>query len=190
MLQTIHNSQPTLESDNQDIPLVSSYAIKSDHSCSLFILSRKLDGNHDGVDLGDGYTPVTLHLPFAAVAAVTRYRLESPDGSPVDPRRNNRSDLQVVIGSQEIDPANFSQDFVIDATTGGEEGGLPPGSINLFVFELQPDPTPTLADALTVLKICAGVPVDPNGSAISDINQNHRIGVEEAIYILREIAGL
>jgi len=188
MLQTIHNSQPTLASDGEDIPLISSYAIKGEHSYSLFVLSRKLDGSHDGVDFGDGYTPVTLHLPFSSVTAITRYRLESPDGSPVDPRLNNRSDLQVVIGSQEIDPANFLEDFVIDATTGGEEGGLPPGSINLFVFETAENSASALAKVLTALRVCAGLPVDPAAAAIIDINQDNRIGIEEAVYLLRELA--
>ncbi|MEJ2039567.1 MAG: hypothetical protein P8X55_11625 [Desulfosarcinaceae bacterium] len=135
MLRAIPNTQPTIQSDGEDIPLVSSYAFTDGSTYSVYVLSRKLDGNHDGVDFGDGMTPVTLHLPMTQVERITRYRLESPDGSPVDPRANNRDDEQVVIGSLEIDGSNYHQDFVIDADTGGEAGGVPPGSINLFVFE-------------------------------------------------------
>ena len=86
MLETVHNTQPTISSDGKDIPLISSYVLKNDQSYAVFILSRKLDGNHDEEDFGTGYTPVTLHLPFYEVAAITRYRLEAPDGSPVNPR--------------------------------------------------------------------------------------------------------
>ena len=135
MLRTTFNAQPTIQSDGEDIPLVSSYAFTDGSTYSVYVLSRKLDGSHDGVDFGDGMTPVTLHLPMTRVERITRYRLESPNGTPVDPRANNREDEQVVIGSREIDSAYYHQDFVIDADTGGEEGGVPPGSINLFVFE-------------------------------------------------------
>ena len=137
MLATVHNQQPTIETDEEDIPLVSSYALTDGDTVSVFVLSRKLDGVHDGLDFGDGRIPVTLHLPFSTVSAITRYRLESPDSTPVDPRSNNRNGLQVVIGSEAIDPAGFSSDFVLDETTGAESGGLPPGSINLYVFTLN-----------------------------------------------------
>jgi hypothetical protein len=134
MLETIHLSEPTLQSDGRDIPLIASYALTDGDAYSVFVLSRKLDGQHDNVDFGAGYTPVTLHLPFAQVRQITRYRLEKPDGTPVDPRTNNRQNLEVVIGQHNVDPTLFSQDFVLDADTGAEPGGIPPGSIHLYVF--------------------------------------------------------
>jgi hypothetical protein len=135
MVATVHNSQPTLDNEGAQLPLISSYALRDDNSYSVFLISRKLNGDHDGVAFGAGMTPVTLHLPFDQVAGITRYRLESPDGSSVDPRSNNRERLNVVIGSQTIDPALFAPTFVVNADTGGEEGGIPPGSINLLVFD-------------------------------------------------------
>jgi hypothetical protein len=135
MVEVIPNSMPTMESDGSDLPLVSSYALTDGSVHSVFVLSRKLDGNHDNVDFGDGYTPLILRLPFDDVRRITRYRLESPDGSPVDPRANNRDEVKVVIGSREIAPEYFSRQFVINGNTGGEAGGIPPGSINLWVFE-------------------------------------------------------
>jgi len=137
MVETIHSSEPTISSDGKDIPLIASYALKGPNSTSVFVLSRKLDGIHDGINFGDGYTPVTLHLPFTKVSSITRYRLEAPDGTPVDPRSNNRFSEEVVIGSKEIDPALFSKDFIINENTGGEAGGIPPGSVNLYVFEAK-----------------------------------------------------
>ncbi len=134
MVETIHNSAPTIEGEGEDIPLVSSYVLTDHETVSVFVLSRKLDGVHDGLDFGDGHTPVTLHLPFDRVSKITRYRLESPDGSPVDPRTNNRRNQNVVIGSQEIDPALFSRNFALNENTGAQAGGIPPGSISLYVF--------------------------------------------------------
>lgn len=123
-----------MESDGEDIPLIASYALTDGETFSVFILSRKLDGVHDNVDFGDGYTPVTLRLPFTAVQQITRYRLERPDGTPVDPRANNRDGWEVVIGAREIDPAHFAPAFVLNANTGAEAGGIPPGGIYLYVF--------------------------------------------------------
>ena len=135
MLHTEHDSEPTISSDGQDIPLIASYAMTDGETYSVFVLSRKLDGDHDGVDFQDGYTSVTLHLPFSEVQRITRYRMEDPLGRPVDPRRNNRDALNVVIGSSQIPVSHFTPVYRIDETTGGESGGIAPGSINLFVFE-------------------------------------------------------
>ncbi|MFZ1984452.1 MAG: hypothetical protein WAU91_08560 [Desulfatitalea sp.] len=149
MVETLHTSEPTLESDGEEIPLISSYALRGAGAYAVFVLSRKLDGQHDGIDFGSGYTPVTLHLPFDDAQRITRYRIERPDGAPVDPRANNRESMQMVIGSKEIDGQYFSPDFVINANTGGETGGVPPGSINLFVFEtsaVPPDDDPPDTD--------------------------------------------
>lgn len=150
MVQTVHNSEPTIDSDGKNIPLISSYALTDDYSWSVFVLSRKLDGNHDGVNFGDGYTPVTLHLPFDSARAITRYRLESPDGTPVNPRDNNRFAENVVLGKKTINPELFSSDFIIDEKTGGEVGGIPPGSINLFVFTIK-SPTSNLLLSLPAI---------------------------------------
>ena len=135
MVETVHTSEPTFDSEGEDVPLISSYALRGDGTYAVFILSRKLDGVHDSVDFEEGMTPVTLHLPFSSVQRMVRYRLEQPDGSPVDPRANNRDSLQVAIRSEEINTAYFSPDLVINENTGGEPGGVPPGSIQLFVFE-------------------------------------------------------
>lgn len=79
MLATVHNQQPTIQTDGEDIPLISSYALTDGDTVSVFLLSRKLDGVHDSIDF--------------------------------------------------------------DETTGAEAGGLPPGSINLYVFSPVDDST-------------------------------------------------
>jgi MYXO-CTERM domain-containing protein len=126
---------PTLARGEEDVPLLSAYALRDERAWYVFVLSRKLDGQHDGHDFGDGATPVTLQLPFEAPQTVTLHRLARPDGSPADPRDNNREALQITIVTDELDPAAFSTDFVIDEATGGLAGGMPPGTVFLYVFD-------------------------------------------------------
>jgi len=135
MLQTTVVSGPTYERSGEDIPLISAYSISSGDTTSVFVLSRKLDGVHDGVDFGDGTTPVTVELPFDSCTGLTRYTLAAPDGSPADPRANNIDADQIVIHSQMLDPSLCSSTFTIDETTGGSTGGMPPGTVFLYVFE-------------------------------------------------------
>ncbi|MBD3240333.1 MAG: hypothetical protein GF331_07085 [Chitinivibrionales bacterium] len=137
MTATVHNTQPTLDRDGEDIPLVASYCLKNSWSYSVFVLSRKLDGNHDGVDFGTGYTPVTLHLPFTDPQQVTLHRLASPDGTPADPRANNRGGMNIEIITDTIPLQHFSQDFVINENTGGTADGMPPGTVYLYTFILD-----------------------------------------------------
>lgn len=136
MLDTTLSSVPTYQREGEDVPLVTAYTLADDRYLSVFVLSRKLDGNHDGVDFGDGVTPATLHLPAMTCERVIRYALTAPDGSPVDPRLNNTDSEQIAITSVELDPAtSCGPTLVIDQTTGGVTGGLPPGSILLYVFD-------------------------------------------------------
>jgi len=119
------------------VDLLAAYAL-SDAAAgvvSVFVLSRKLDGAHDGVDFGDGHTPVTLHLPFERQpASIMLHRLAHPDGSPADPRANNREQLSVDIVSEAIDVSHYAPDFTIDERTGGSGAGMPPGTVYLYVF--------------------------------------------------------
>lgn len=137
MLRTEHQSEPTFSRQGVDLPLIASYALTDGQSVSIFLLNRKLDGQHDGMDWGDGTIPVTLHLPFEQVTQITRYRLEHPDGMPADPRANNLQSLNIVIGSTAIDTQYFQPDFTVNEQTGGVPGGLPAGSIYLYVFESE-----------------------------------------------------
>lgn len=134
MLQTTFAKVPTYERSFVDIPLISAYALQDEDSTSLFILSRKLDGLHDGVDFGDGSTAVSVTLPFQQVSSIDLYRLASPDGTPADPRSNNRQSEQVVLLHQTIDGQSFANPFVINAASGGVAGGMPPGTVFLYVF--------------------------------------------------------
>jgi len=97
---------------------------------SVFVVSRKLDGKHDGADFGDGYTPVTLRLPVAKAARITLHKLTG------DPRLTNRDKMNIAIQSQEV-PAGALVGGVltVNEQTGGGKGGMPPGSVFLYVIE-------------------------------------------------------
>ncbi|MFZ5830081.1 MAG: hypothetical protein ACOY3P_08335, partial [Planctomycetota bacterium] len=121
---------PTISWDQQIQPLVGAYAMRDGDRWSVIVVSRKLDGRHDGHDFGDGCTPTTFHLPFQSAAKITLHRLTG------DPRQSNRQGLRIEPQSQEI-PSEVLVDgtLSIDARSGGSAGGLPPGSILLYLFE-------------------------------------------------------
>jgi len=136
MLETTFQSVPTYEREGEEVPLMSAYTIRGDHTLSVFLLSRKVGGVHDGVDFGNGTTPVTLHLPLTTCSAITRYALTAPDGSPADPSANNIEAENVVISAVALDPSECNDGvLVVGPQTGGVEGGMPPGTVYLYVFE-------------------------------------------------------
>ncbi len=184
MTATVHNTEPTLDRLGEDVPLIASYCLKSGWSWSVFVLSRKLDGNHDGVDFGTGYTPVTIHLPFSATPQrVTLHRLASPDGSPADPRSNNRLAMTVDVITDTIDLQYFSQDFTINQNTGGSAEGMPPGTAYLYTFVLdtmQMAVSGGHADMSRLVHSAAG-PVTTNGWATATAGSSSGAESPEAI---------
>jgi len=134
MLQSLVKNAPTLEKNDQNIPLISSYTIKNKETYSVFIISKRL-GFPQNAD--KGYTPITLHLPFDKVVSIKRYRLENFNGTPATPGSNNINNLNVVIGEQNISVGNFHPVYVIDEKRGGEAQGVPPGSVTLLVFSTK-----------------------------------------------------
>ena len=123
-------SVPDIRWDKKDYPLAGAYAMRDKDRWSIFVVSRKLDGQHDGQDFGDGATPVTLRLPFASAARITLHKLTG------DPRSSNREKLNIDIQSQDIPAEAIENDAIaVNDKTGGIKGGMPPGSIYLYVFE-------------------------------------------------------
>jgi hypothetical protein len=125
-------SVPTLArgKNKEAYALAGAYAMRQDDRWSIFVVSRKLNGSHDGHDFGDGYTPVILRLPFAAAEKITLYTMTG------DPRLTNREQLNIRIRSQEI-PADTirSGSLAVNERTGGGPRGIPPGSIYLYVLQ-------------------------------------------------------
>ena len=115
----------------------------------IFVLSRKLDNYPQAGD--DGFTPVTLRLPFALspVAGVsptiTRLALVA------NPRANNLDADNVKIESAVLPPSVFHPTFVLDDVRGVDARGLPPAGILLYRFDffnetaLPPEPQVTVA---------------------------------------------
>ncbi len=136
MLETTLDSVPSYERSGNQVPLVSAYTIHDNDTYSVFVLNRKIPGEHDGVDFGDGITPVTIRLPFEECRAITRYALTAPDGSPVSPSVSNTEKVNVSITSVSIEPSALSGGVLeIGPETGGVEGGMAPGTIYLYVFK-------------------------------------------------------
>ncbi|MCX5683660.1 MAG: Ig domain-containing protein [Planctomycetota bacterium] len=123
-------SVPTLARKDKALPLVGAYAMHDGARWSIFVVSRKLDGKHDGADFGDGSTPVTLRLPVAKAAKITLHKLTG------DPRLTNRDKMNIAIQDQEVPAAALAGGVLaVNEQTGGVKGGLPPGSIFLYVVE-------------------------------------------------------
>ncbi|MCX7045382.1 MAG: hypothetical protein NTX50_07870, partial [Candidatus Sumerlaeota bacterium] len=114
----------------EDYPLIGCYAFRDGAKYSIFVLSRKLDGKHDNADFGDGYTPVTLRMPFAKAAKITLHTLAG------DPRKTNRDAMNINIQSKDIPASAVNGGILaINEQSGGGKGGIPPGSIFLYVID-------------------------------------------------------
>ncbi len=165
MLQTTLNTYPSYTREGVEVPLLTAYTISDTDSLSLFVLSRKLGGVHDNADFGDGTTPVTVHFPPRSCAALTRYALTAPDGSPTDPRVNNTDEENIALTSVSLDTALCAAgELVIGPDTGGVAGGMPQGTVYLYVFDQT---APAEAYTLTVNTIGQGaVTRDPQGETV------------------------
>jgi hypothetical protein len=136
MLATAFNSAPTLDVPawantngvvqmpaTPNVPLVVPYAFRTGTTYSVFVLSRKINGD----------TPVTLRLPFNSVTNTTLYKLTG------DPRLSNSTNLNITITPQTI--VGFTQNFSFT---------MPPGSAYLYVFEGANTLTPPAQPTVTI----------------------------------------
>ena len=171
MLLTTPLSLPTFDLEYEkdgntvlepDMTLASMYAFRDGNRYAVLLLNKKVDGEHNGYDFGDGTTPATVHLPFSGPESITLYKMDG------DPRETNVDQLNVQIATQLVDIAHFSQEFVVDEDTGGVSNGLPVGAVYLYVFEgCTPD---TLPANPQVSVNQAPVQDDPqNGSTLNEI---------------------
>ena len=130
LMQVTEQSTPTILDGKNTYPLIGAYAMRDGARWSVIVVSRKLDGKHDGADFGNGHSPVTLHLPFAGAGKIALHKLTG------DPRQSNQDAMNITLQSQDV-PADAlaGGTFKVDGRTGGGPGGMPPGSIFLYVFE-------------------------------------------------------
>jgi hypothetical protein len=111
----------------KDAPLAAIYATRKEDRYSLFVISRKIPNYPVKGD--DGYTPVTVELPFSEARSVTLYRMTGA------PDANNLLRDDVRIEKLEIPSSSLSRRFSLNAETGADGRGLPPASTFLYVFD-------------------------------------------------------
>lgn len=108
-------------------PLVAAYALRSGDRLGVFLVSRKVPGYLDHAD--DGYTPVTLKLPFRSAGRVTLHRAAG------DHAAHNVDAGRVRIETLRLPGESFGPVVQVDARTGSDARGLPPATTLLYVFE-------------------------------------------------------
>lgn len=117
----------------RQVPLVGAYAMRDGKRWSVFVMSRKVDGTAMGTDFRDGYSAVSLKLPFKSAAKISLHKLAANPGA------NNIKSEDVKIETVRIDPRQDALSrygtWTINEATGGGKGGLPPAAIYLYVFE-------------------------------------------------------
>jgi hypothetical protein len=111
----------------KDAPLAAIYATRKEDRYSLFVISRKIPNYPVKGD--DGYTPVTVELPFSEARSVTLYRMTGA------PDANNLLRDDVRIEKLEIPSSSLGRRFSLNAETGADGRGLPPASTFLYVFD-------------------------------------------------------
>lgn len=112
----------------QESPLVAVYATRRDDRFSLFVLSRKIPDYPVAGD--DGFTPVSVDLPFSEPRAVKLYRMTGA------PNLNNLLSDNVRIEELDIPPSAVAKRrLTLNAESGADERGLPAASTYVYVFD-------------------------------------------------------
>jgi hypothetical protein len=108
-------------------PVAAAYATHAGNRYSVFIINRKLDQFPVAGD--DGFTKCTLFLPFQSATRITFFSMTGAA------RDHNLDGNKVSIEAREIPPAQISNStFHVDASTGTDQRGVPPGSAFLYTF--------------------------------------------------------
>jgi hypothetical protein len=134
LMQVTEQSMPTYQrpgTEIQELPLIGCHAFYTPGQWSVVVYSRKLDGNHSGSDFGNGVTPVTLTLPIESAESITLNKLTG------NPRDNNRVTEKIQIQTETIPVDCLNPDehtLVINEQSGGVGGGIPAGSIFMYVI--------------------------------------------------------
>ncbi|MDB5809261.1 MAG: glycosyl hydrolase, family 52 [Betaproteobacteria bacterium] len=110
-----------------EAPLAAAYATRKGDRVSVIVVSRKVPDYPVAGD--DGYTPVTISLPFNNAQAVTLFRMTG------DPRANNLLTDNVRFEKVAIPASRAGANFTLNAETGADSRGLPPASTFVYVFD-------------------------------------------------------
>jgi hypothetical protein len=110
-----------------EAPMAAVYATRKGDRVSVILVSRKVPDYPNAGD--DGYTPVTLELPFGEAKSITLFRMSG------EPRANNLLTDNVRIEKISIPASRAATDFALTADTGADGRGLPPASTFMYVFD-------------------------------------------------------
>lgn len=116
----------------EDAPLAAVYATRKGSRYSVFVISRKIPNYPVRGD--DGYTPVTIDLPFDKVRGITLHRMVG------DPRAQNFNAHEVKLETVQVPVSQFARSFRLNGARGAHDLGLPPASTLLYVFETGDGP--------------------------------------------------
>eukprot|EP00730_Choanoeca_flexa_P004646 TRINITY_DN11760_c0_g1_i4.p2 TRINITY_DN11760_c0_g1~~TRINITY_DN11760_c0_g1_i4.p2 ORF type:complete len:522 (+),score=116.02 TRINITY_DN11760_c0_g1_i4:1811-3376(+) len=136
--------------------LMSVYATRNSKDYSVFVISKKLD-KYPVAD-SDGFTPVTINLPFIPTSTTTLEVCKMD----ADPRLNNLDANNVQIKCQPLSLLVIDNPFVINSATGADDRGVGPGSIYLYRFtNVQTQaPTDTVQVRIARMAVEAVAPVN------------------------------
>jgi hypothetical protein len=171
-------------------PMSAVYATRLGNRYGVFCISRKMN---DYPFVGDdGYTPMTIQLPFTLErnGKITLYKLEG------DTRVHNLDTNHVDVTRVDVPAKHFDRHFVLNAARGADDRGLPPAATYLYVFEdtrtpeagkdalvrierEKPGPSPALILPV-VFRIIFSQPIDPATLSIEDIEFGGSAVVESA----------
>ncbi len=118
-----HKRRRTVDS----APQVAVYATRNEDRLCVFVISRKIPDYRINGD--DGYTPVSIKLPFRKAEAVTLFRMTG------DYRSNNVAGNKVKVEQMVLSADQFSNSFYLSSSTGADDRGIPPASTLLYVFD-------------------------------------------------------
>ena len=134
MLRTEQISVPSMDlkafdrrKPMNDAPLISVYATRKGTRYSVYVISRKAPDFPIPGD--DGFSHVTLELPFKKAKAITLYRMAG------NPAANNVNDNEVKIETIDIPASNFRKNFILNATNGATPRGVEPSSTYLYLID-------------------------------------------------------
>lgn len=154
------NSVPTYDlpkSGNRkaldNAPMVSVYTTKTANKYNVFVLNRKI-ANYPYTD-NDGYTPVTLNLPFESVSKIKVHRMIGQYDET-----NILAD-NVKMEELEIPASGFNKRFVLNDATGAEVKGVSPCGIYMYEFYLDNGDLPQQA-VVTAFGYNSGVTLEWN----------------------------
>ncbi len=110
----------------KNAPLTAVYATQKGRHVSVVAISRKVPGYPHVAD--EGYTPMTIDLPFTGAKSITLFRMQG------DPKSNNVIAENVKVEKVDIAASSFKGRLILNQAFGADVRGLAPAATYLYVF--------------------------------------------------------